>query len=192
MFLNASGDSENIRIENYVRRIEANLVNQNLVRALADSHFALDRVRLPVLIECHDDDGGAVGAHELCLLDKCLFAFFEADRINNRLALDALQPGFDDRPFRGIDHEGQARDVGLSRDQVEESHHRLLGVEHPLIHIHIDDLRAVVDLVASNLNCGSVVVCFDQASKYRGASDVASLADIDEQIIWPDIQRFEP
>ena len=52
------------------------------------------------------------------------------------------------REFRGIDHHRHARDVGLGGDEVEELDHRRLGVDEPLVHVDVDDLRAVGDLVA--------------------------------------------
>ena len=50
--------------------VEADDLGQDAVAALADLDFALDRVGLPLLVERHDDDGGAVGAHELRLFDE--------------------------------------------------------------------------------------------------------------------------
>ena len=52
---------------------------------------------LALLVEGHHDDGGAVAADEPGLLEELLLALLEADRVDDRLALDALQPGLDDR-----------------------------------------------------------------------------------------------
>ena len=38
--------------------------------------------------------------------------------------------------------------LGLARDQVQKAHHRGLAVEHGLVHVDVDDLRAVLDLLA--------------------------------------------
>ena len=46
---------------------------------------------------------------------------------------------------------GHAGDVGLGGDEVEEGHHRLFGIEQALVHVDVDDLRAVLDLVARHL-----------------------------------------
>ena len=51
-------------IEDDVRRVEAGLLGQQPVGALADRDFALDGVGLALLVERHDDDGRAVAADE--------------------------------------------------------------------------------------------------------------------------------
>ena len=43
---------------------------------------------------------------------------------------------------------GTLRDVGLGGDQVQEARHRLLGVEHALVHVHVEDLGAALHLLA--------------------------------------------
>ena len=68
MLLDAGGDGEDVRIEDDVGRIEADLVDEDLVGARTDGDFALDRVGLALLVERHDDHGGAVAADEPGLL----------------------------------------------------------------------------------------------------------------------------
>ena len=60
VLLEAGGDREDVRIEDDVGRVEAGLLGQQRVRALADRHLALDRVGLALLVERHHDDAGAV------------------------------------------------------------------------------------------------------------------------------------
>ncbi len=153
VLFDAGRDGENIRIENDVGRIEANLLGQHRVRALADADLALDRIRLPLLVERHDDHGSTVVAAQLRLPDERVLAFLEADRIHDRLALHALQARFDNRPLRRIDHDRHARDVRFGRDEIQESDHRLLRIEHALVHVDVDDLRAVLDLLARDRDC---------------------------------------
>ena len=117
------------------------------VGALADRDLALDRVGLPRLVERHDDDAGAVAADEARLLQEVLFAFLQADRVDDRLALDALEARLDHRPLRAVDHDRHARDLRLGRDVVQERRHRLLGVEHAFVHVDVDDVRAAAHLV---------------------------------------------
>ena len=64
VLLDAGGDGEDVRIEDDVLGREADLFGQNVVGALADLGLALERVGLALLVEGHDDDRGAVAAHE--------------------------------------------------------------------------------------------------------------------------------
>ena len=79
---------------------------EELVRALADLHLALDRVRLAGLVERHHHDAGAVAADRARLLEEVVLPFLQADRVDDALALHALQPGLEHRPLRAVDHTG--------------------------------------------------------------------------------------
>jgi hypothetical protein len=76
-----------------------------------------------------------------------------------------LRPGLDHLELRGIDHHRHARDVGLGGDEVEEVDHRLLGIEQALVHVDVDDLRAVLDLIARHVERGGVVAGLDQLAE---------------------------
>ena len=58
MLLDAGGDGEDVGIEDDVLGRKAR-VRQQRVGALADLHLACPRVGLTLLVEGHDDDGGA-------------------------------------------------------------------------------------------------------------------------------------
>ena len=146
-------------------RREADLLGQELVGALADLELALGGVGLALLVERHHHHGGAVAAHLPRVLEEWLLAFLHADRVDDGLALHAFQPGLDHRPFRGVDHDRHARDVGLGGDQVEEGDHRLLGIEHALVHVDVEDLGAVLDLLARDLERRRIVVGLDQLAE---------------------------
>ena len=119
--------------------------------------LALDRVGLPGLVERHHDDAGAVLLDEARLVQEVGLAFLQADRVDDALALHALQPGLDDRPLRAVDHHRHARDLRLGRDVVQERRHRLLGVEHALVHVDVDHVRAAADLFGGDLHGLGVV-----------------------------------
>ena len=62
VLLDPGRDGEDVRVEDDVLGREADLVDEQPVRALADRDLALDRLRLALLVEGHDDDAGAVAA----------------------------------------------------------------------------------------------------------------------------------
>ena len=54
------------------------------------------------------------------------------------------------------------------------------GVEHAFIHIDINDLRAILNLISSYVQRRVVVVFQNQAFEFGRARDVTAFADIDE------------
>ena len=86
---------------------------------------------------------------------------------------------------------GHAADVGLGGDQLGEAVHRRDAVDHPLVHVDVDDLRAGLDLLAGDGERGRVVAGLDQVPEAGGAGDVGALADVDEQGVLGDGQRLE-
>ena len=152
VLLDAGRDREDVRIEDDVGRIDAGRPGQQAVGALADRHLALDRIRLPLLVEGHHDHRRAVALDGRRLLQEILLAFLQADRVDDALALQALQTGLDDRPLRAVHHHRDAGDLGLGRNQVEERRHRLLGVEHALVHVDVQEVGAAADLIDGDLD----------------------------------------
>ncbi len=114
------------------------------------------------------------------MMQERLLAFLQRDGVHQRLALHAFQARLDDLPFGRVDHDRNAGNVGLGGDEVEVFDHRLLGVDEALVHVDVDDLRAVFDLVAGDIERCGVIACGDQLAELGGARDVRPLADIDE------------
>ena len=191
VFLDAGGDGEDVRVEDDVLGRETDLVHQDVVGAPADLDLALVGVGLALFIEGHHDRRRAVPAQQLGLLLEGVFTFLHADRVHDGLALHAAQAGLDDAPFGRVDHDRHARDVGFAGDQVQETHHRGLAVEHGLVHVDVDDLRAVLDLLARHRQRLLEVAVQDHPGKGLGAGDVGAFADVDEQGIVADGHRLE-
>ena len=181
VLLDAGRDGEDVGIEDDVLGREADLLGQQLVGPGADLDLARLGVGLALLVERHDDDGGAIAAHQPGGLEELLDALLHRDRVDQRLALHALEPGLDHRELRAVDHQRHAGDVGLGGEQVEELDHHLLGVDQALVHVDVDDLRAVLHLVAGDLERGGVVAGGDQLAEAGRAGDVGPLADVDER-----------
>ena len=84
------------------------------------------------------------------------------------------------RPAGAVDHDRQARDLGLGGDQVEEGGHGRLGVEEVGVHVHVEDVGAAAHLVERHVERPLEVVRLDQPSEAGRAGDVRPLADHDE------------
>ena len=192
VLLHAGGDGEDVRIEDDVLGRKADRVHQNVVGALADRRLALERVGLALFVEGHHHHGGAVAAHDLGVLDEGGLALLHGNRIHHRLALQAFQPGLDHREFRRVDHHRHARDVRLGGDQIEEGHHGGFRVEEALVHVDVDDLRAVLHLLARDRQRARIIAGGDQLAELGRAGDVGALADIHERDFRRQRKGFQP
>ncbi|CAM2147891.1 NAD-specific glutamate dehydrogenase [Paraburkholderia tropica] len=191
VFLDARGDREDVRVEDDVFGQEADFVHEHVVRALADLDLALIRVGLAGFVERHHHGRRAVTADQLRVMDERLLAFLERDRVDDGLALHALQARFDHVPLRRIDHDRHARDVGLGGDQIHEAHHRRFRIEHRLVHVDVDDLRAVFDLLARDCERLVELAVENHARERLRAGHVGALAHVDEQRAVRHVERFE-
>ena len=161
------GDRQDIRIENNVLRRKGNLFRQNPVRPRANLDFPVDGVGLSCFIKRHHHDGRAVPLDQPGLFLECLLAFLEADGIDYALALHALQAGLDHRPLRAVDHDGHAANVGLRRDEVQEPHHGVFGIQQGFVHVDVDDLRATLYLLTSHRQGFLKLILANQAGEFR-------------------------
>src|SRR6185503_19820859 len=148
--------------------------------ALADRDFALGGVSLAHFIERHHHRGSAISPALAGELEERPLALLHRDRVDDRLARHAFEAGFDHAPFRAVDHHRHARDIRFGGDALQKGRHRRFGVEQSLVHVDVDDLRPVLDLVASDLDRGVIVAGEDQLLEARRAGDVAALANVDE------------
>ena len=192
VFFDARGHGQDRRIKNDVGRRHAGLLGKQPIGARGNFQLALGGVRLALLVKRHDDDARAVTPDFPGLLQENLLAFFQADGIDDAFALQAFQAGLDDGPARAINHNRHARDIGFGAECVEERGHGLFGVEHGLVHVHVDHLRAAFDLLSRN--CQRRLLYSPRRirlGKFRRASDVGAFADVHEIRIRPDYQRLE-
>jgi hypothetical protein len=191
VFLEACRNRQDVRVEDDVEGIETGLVGQQRVGALADGDLALDRVRLPLLVERHDNHGSAVTADRTRLAQEVVLALLEADRIDDPFALYALQARLEDAPFRAVHHNRHTRDLRLGGNQVEERRHRGFGVEHPFVHVDVQDVGAAAHLIDGNV-CGfREVAARHQTRETFRAGDIGPLANHDEVGVRADRQGLE-
>src|SRR2546422_11029046 len=117
VLLDAGCDREDVRVKDDVLRREGDLFGQDAIRTRADLDLAFHRVGLPHFIEGHDHDRRAVPFDQPRVRPERLLAFLQTHRVDNPLALHALEPGLDHFPLRAVDHDGHTGDVGLGGDQ---------------------------------------------------------------------------
>ncbi len=191
MLFDAGGDGEDVRVEDDVFRREADFVHQNVVGTFADFFLARLGVGLAGFVKGHHHHGGAVALAQLGVVNELFDAFLHADGVDDAFTLDALEARFDHLPLGGVDHDRYAGDVRLAGNQVEEGHHGLLRIEHPFIHVDVDHLGAGFHLLQGDFQGFGVVVLANQPGKARGTGNVGPLADVDEQRLTVDGERFQ-
>ena len=125
------------------------------------------------------------------LAQELVLALLQRDRVDDPFALQAPQPGLEHGPLRAVDHDRQARDLGLGRDHVQERRHRLLALEQVGVHVHVEHVGAAAHLLERDVDRRREVARLDQAPEARGAGDVRALADQDEAGVGADLERLE-
>ena len=113
MFLNTGCNSENIRVEYDVSRVETHLLRQNSIGALTNLHLSLQCIGLPLFVEGHHHHGSAEAATYLRLVDKRFFSFLQRNRVDNTFPLQAFQTCFDHAEFGGVNHHRYPGNIGL-------------------------------------------------------------------------------
>ena len=119
------------------------------------------------------------------------FAFLQGDGVDDGFPLEALQPGQNHLPVGRVYHEGDAGDVGLGGQQVEEVDHLGAGIQQPVVHVDVDDLRPVFHLLAGNLQGFFVFLLVNQAEELARAGHVAAFAHVDKVAFGADFQQVE-
>ena len=74
---------------------------------------------------------------------------------------------------------------------MKELNHRLFGIEHPFVHIHVNDLRAVLNLLTRNRYGLFVLATQDELCELRRASDIGPFANVHEVCIRANRERFK-
>jgi hypothetical protein len=94
--------------------------------------------------------------------------------------LQAFQARHDHAELAAVHHHRHTCDVRLGSDEVEQFGHGLHAIDQTLVHVHVDDLRTVLHLLAGHVHGFVVVAVLDQLTEGRAAGDVGALTDVDE------------
>jgi hypothetical protein len=169
------------------------LVDEDAVGALADADLLFEGGGLALLVEGHDDDGRAILEDGAGVLAELVFAFLEGDGVDDAFALEAFEAGFNDLPLGGVDHERDFGDLGLAGEELEVAGHGGDAVDHALVHADVDDVGAVLDLLAGDGDGFLVLALLDQLGKLRRAGDVGALAqhDVDARLLGEGLRAGE-
>ena len=190
MFFHARGDGQNVRVKDNVFGRESNFINQDVVGFFANGNLVIRFHRLPCFVERHNDYCGAVAANQSGFAFKLLKVVFHRDRVDDRLALNISQSGFDDLPLGAVDHDWHGADIGLTRDEPKEFGHCLDAIEQCIVHVDVDDCRAAFDLIASDFKGFLVIALTYESSELSRAGHVGPLTHHQKVRIVTQSQRL--
>ena len=182
VLFHTSTNRQNIRIKDDVLRVETNLLHQELVSAAADAHLFSLGGRLTLLIERHHDDSGAVTLHNSRVTQEFLFTTLEGNGVHDALALAALQASLDDVELGGVNHERHLGSIRLGHKQVHEASHGGFAVNETIVHVDINHVRTVLDLLEGNGESLVEVTVNDRLLENDRAGDVTTLTKVDERL----------
>mmetsp|Transcript_48871 Transcript_48871/g.135851 ORF Transcript_48871/g.135851 Transcript_48871/m.135851 type:complete len:413 (+) Transcript_48871:1244-2482(+) len=171
------GDGQHVAVKDDVLGVKVQLRAQEPVAPHANAHLVFIRCSLALLIEGHDDNGGAKALAEFGLPQEFLLPHLQGDGVHDALALHALQALLDHRPLRGVDHEGQPRDVRLRDAHAHELAHGQLPVDEVRVEVEVQDVGLLLALGEAHLHGFVPLVRVHQLLELRGAHEVAPLAD---------------
>ena len=161
VFFDTGRHRKDIRVKDNIFWREADLFGEDFVGATANLNFTFAGISLAHFVKGHHHYRSAVAANQFRMVDKGFDALFHRNRVNDAFALNAFQAFLNNFPLGGVDHDRHAGNVRLAGNQVEEAHHRRFCVEHPLVHVDIDNLRAVFHLLTRDVQRFAVLLFFD-------------------------------
>ena len=164
-------------VEEDVLRRQAVLLDCGAVEPFGDLDLAVGRPRLPLLVDGERDDGSAVAAGRAERAAETLAAVLEVDRVDDRLAADQLQPGFEHLRLSRIEHQRQGREAPRPADQLLHVGNAAAADE---IDADIGDVRALGGLIADHVGHLLPLAGLEQALEAARAVGVGPLADDQE------------
>ena len=162
MLGHTSGNGQNVGVEYDVGGLETDLFCQQTVGSGAYFDASVECCGLPLFVEGHDHHSGTVSLYNRGFAQKLLLALLEAYGVHNGFALQALETSLNDLPLRRVDHNGQSGHIGLRGQEVEEGGHLVNGVEHTVVHVHINNIGTVLGFGTGNVQSLIVLLFVDE------------------------------
>ena len=98
-----------------------------------------------------------------------------------------FESGFDDAPLRAVDHDRDARDFRFAADQIQEANHRRFRIDHPFVHVYVEQVRAALHLLTRDSQRAIEIAGQDQLRKFWRTRDIRPLADHSETKLRRDL-----
>ena len=184
------GHSQDVGVEDDVVGLHPHLFRQDAIGTGGNLYATLIGRGLSLLVEAHHHDRSTKALHVAGMSHEDFLAFLQRDTVHDALALHTLQSGRDDLPLAGVDHHGHSGNVGLGGYRIEEGHHLALGIEQTVVHVDVDNQRAILHLLAGNGHRLVVVLLLDEPQELARTRHVATLAYVDKSRMWRGFRGF--
>ena len=183
MFWHAGSYCKHVGIEDDVARIHPDFCGQDVVGASAYRCLALIGCSLPLFIECHHHCGGSEIFDDSGLADEFLFSMFQGNGVDYGSAGGVTECAGYRVEIGGIYHPWNACNLRICCQQSKEVTHLVARLKQAVVHVYIEDHRAVGNLFPGYGYGFAVVFLFYQAQEFAASGHVASFADVDESAV---------
>mmetsp|Transcript_9613 Transcript_9613/g.35640 ORF Transcript_9613/g.35640 Transcript_9613/m.35640 type:complete len:434 (+) Transcript_9613:2110-3411(+) len=191
VFLDTSGNGENVKIENYVLWWKINLLYEQIVGTLANFKFTLTCGCLSLLVEGHDNYSSTVASDQSCLLEEFLLSLFERDGVYNAFSLKASKPGLDNLHFGGVHHHWNFGNFWLRSNQFAEAIHCKFSIQKTFVHVDIENLSSFLNLRSGHLKSFRVLIFQNEILETTRSCNIASLSDIHKVSLFCENEWFQ-
>ena len=152
MLLHPGADREHVRVEHYVLRWKANHIHKNVITALAYTNLLILGRGLPKLVESHHYYRRSVLLQQCCMLNKQSLSHLQRDTVHDGLALAPLQSSKHDLKLRRVQHKWNLSYLRLRHRYLHKLLHRHQPVQHAIVHIDVNHMCTIRDLLLSHIH----------------------------------------
>mmetsp|Transcript_21059 Transcript_21059/g.36217 ORF Transcript_21059/g.36217 Transcript_21059/m.36217 type:complete len:249 (+) Transcript_21059:2167-2913(+) len=181
MLLHSRSNCQHVGVKDDVLRRETNFIHQDVIRALADSDFLIFRGCLAFLVEGHHNHCTTMLPQQGGLLLEELLPNLQGDGVHNALSLAPLQTSKHNLKLRRIKHEGDLGHLWLCHRNLHKLLHRSKTIQHAIIHIDINHMRSILNLLLRNVHGRTIVTSHHQLLEPDRTTDIAPLTNIQKR-----------
>ena len=166
VLFHASGNSKHVRVEDYICRIYAYRLCENIICPAGYLYSTVVCSSLALFVETHHHYGSPIALYVAGTTDEHILTLLQRDGINYSFALQTLQSGNHRRPVAGVNHYWHTRDVRFHGYPVKEVHHFRAGIQKAVVHIYVYHHGPVGHLLTCNSNGLIVFLLLYQAEEF--------------------------
>ena len=186
VFVHTGGYSQHIRVEDYVFRIEIQPLNQQAIGPFADFDTSVKGVGLSLLVKCHNYQCSTEFLNLGRPLQENLLPFLEREGVHYGLALQTLESRFQHLEAGGVHHHRHTGNLRVGGHKAQEMFHLSPGIEHSVVHIHVQHHSPVTHLCRCNFQGLAPILFLDKTQEFPASRHIAPFSHIYEHTPVPE------